>query len=95
MNWIDVAVLALPALPLLSAALIPLLSGGHQRRAARWSIGFTTFTLLVALVLLVLQGVVWLVALLLQNIIKLVKVALGLLALQGAHVMSSINQNKR
>lgn len=53
MNWIDVAVLALPALPLLSAALIPLLSGGHQRRAARWSIGFTTFTLLVALALLV------------------------------------------
>ena len=53
MNWIDVAVLALPALPLLSAALIPLSTGGHQRRAARWSIGFTTFTLLVALALLV------------------------------------------
>ena len=53
MNWIDVAVLALPALPLLSAALIPLLTGGHPRRAARWSIGFTTFTLLVALALLV------------------------------------------
>lgn len=53
MNWIDVAVLALPALPLLSAALIPLLAGGHPRRAARWSIGFTTFTLLVALALLV------------------------------------------
>ncbi len=53
MNWIDVAVLALPALPLLSAALIPLSTGGHPRRAARWSIGFTTFTLLVALALLV------------------------------------------
>ncbi|OYV29680.1 MAG: oxidoreductase [Thiomonas sp. 20-64-9] len=53
MNWIDVAVLALPALPLLSAALIPLSTGGHPRRAARWSIGFTTLTLLVALALLV------------------------------------------
>jgi NADH-quinone oxidoreductase subunit L len=53
MNWIDVAVLALPALPLLSAALLPLLCGGRRRRAARWSILFTALTLLLALVLLV------------------------------------------
>lgn len=53
MNWIDVAVLALPALPLLSAALLPLLCGQNRRRAARWSIGFTALTVLLALVLLV------------------------------------------
>ncbi|MBN2691881.1 MAG: NADH-quinone oxidoreductase subunit L [Burkholderiaceae bacterium] len=53
MNWIDVAVLALPALPLLSAALLPLLCGHRRRRAARWSILFTTLTLFVALALLV------------------------------------------
>lgn len=53
MNWIEVAVLALPALPLLSAALVPLLCGGSKRRAAQWSIGAITLTLVVALVLLV------------------------------------------
>ena len=53
MNWIDVAVLALPALPLLSAALLPLLCGQHRRRVARLSILFTSLTVLLALVLLV------------------------------------------
>lgn len=53
MNWIDVAVLALPLLPLLSAAAVPLLCRQHQRRAARWSIAFITLTLLVAVALLV------------------------------------------
>ncbi len=55
MNWIDVAVLALPALPLLSAVVLPLACGQARRRAARWSIGFTALTVLLALVLLVVH----------------------------------------
>ncbi|OYV41189.1 MAG: oxidoreductase [Thiomonas sp. 20-64-5] len=52
MNWIDVAVLALPVLPLLSAAFVPLCCARAKRRAAQWSIAFISLTLAVALMLL-------------------------------------------
>jgi NADH-quinone oxidoreductase subunit L len=52
MNWIDIAVLSLPLLPLLSAALVPPFCARAKRRAARWSIAATVATLAVALALL-------------------------------------------
>ncbi|MGC8506766.1 MAG: proton-conducting transporter membrane subunit [Thiomonas sp.] len=52
MNWIDLAVLALPLLPLLSATFVPMFCAGHRRRAARWSIAFIVITLMAAAVLL-------------------------------------------
>jgi NADH-quinone oxidoreductase subunit L len=52
MNWIDIAVLALPLLPLLSATLVPMFCAGNKRRAARWSVAFIAITLTAAVALL-------------------------------------------
>jgi len=52
MNWIDIAVLALPLLPLLSATFVPMFCAGNKRRAARWSVAFIAITLTAAVALL-------------------------------------------
>jgi len=52
MNWIDIAVLALPLLPLLSAIFVPMFCAGNKRRAARWSVAFIAITLTAAVALL-------------------------------------------